>query len=75
MSSMQDTGKRIKAARAAKGFSQEELGRFCGVTKQTIYKYEKGIVTNIPIKALEELAGALCVSPSYLAGWETERKA
>lgn len=75
MSRMQDTGKRIKAARAAKGFSQEELGRFCGVTKQTIYKYEKGIVANIPLKVLETLAGVLCVSPAYLVGWENERRA
>lgn len=74
MSRMQDTGKRIKAAREAKGLSQEELGLACGVTKQTIYKYEKGIVTNIPLKVMEVLAGVLRVSPIYLAGWDDEQE-
>ena len=31
-------GEKIKAAREAAGLTQEELGRLCGTTKQTIYK-------------------------------------
>jgi len=50
--------------------TQEELGKICGTTKQTIFKYESGIVTNIPMDRLCDIANALHVSPAYLMGWE-----
>lgn len=52
-------GHKIKALREASGLTQEELGRRCGTTKQTIFKYESGIVTNIPLKRLGNIAKAL----------------
>lgn len=63
-------GERIKTAREAKGMSQEDLGKAFGATKQTVYKYETGIITNIPLDNLEKMAIALGVSSAYLAGWE-----
>lgn len=33
---------RIKAARAAKDLSQEDLAKLCGVSRQTILAVEKG---------------------------------
>ena len=42
-------GKRIKDAREAKGATQDELAKAANTTKQTIYKYENGIVTNMPM--------------------------
>lgn len=63
-------GYRIKTARDAKKMTQEELGFACGTTKQTIFKYETGIVTNIPLDRLEKIADILDVSPAYLMGWE-----
>lgn len=63
-------GEKIKAAREAAGLTQEELGRLCGTTKQTIYKYETGKVTNIPIDRLEKIAVAINVSASFLMGWD-----
>lgn len=63
-------GQRIKEARERKGLTQEELGKFCNSTKQTIYKYETGIVTNIPTDKIEQIADALNVLPQYLTGWE-----
>ena len=64
-------GERIRDAREARKMSQEELGRACKTTKQTIYKYESGLVTNIPLDRLEAIADALGVSSAYLAGWDT----
>lgn len=63
-------GMRIKLAREAKDLTQEELGALCGTTKQTIFKYESGIVTNIPLNRLEQIADILEVSPAYMMGWE-----
>nr|DAD85668.1 MAG TPA: helix-turn-helix domain protein [Siphoviridae sp. ctP6113] len=65
-----DKGSRIKAAREAAGLTQEELGTLCGTTKQTIFKYENNIVTNIPTDRMEKIAEVLNVTPAYLMGWE-----
>ena len=63
-------GDKIKAARESAGLTQEELGKRCGTTKQTIYKYETGIVTNIPIDRLETIASVVGVPTASLLGWE-----
>lgn len=63
-------GNRIKMAREAKQITQEELGATCGTTKQSIFKYESGVVINIPLDRLEKIAVALDVSPAYLMGWD-----
>lgn len=63
-------GKRIKDAREAKGATQDELAKAANTTKQTIYKYENGIVTNIPSNKIEAIASFLNVSESYLMGWD-----
>lgn len=63
-------GSRIRAAREAKNMTQEELGAACGITKQSIFKYESGIITNIPLDRLEKIASALDVTPAYLMGWK-----
>lgn len=52
--------------------TQEELGKACNTTKQTIFKYENGVVTNIPLDRLERMADILNVTPAYLMGWNTE---
>ena len=65
-----DRGKKIKSAREAKGMSQEALGAACGTTKQTIFKYENGITTNIPFDRIEKIAAVLDISPAYIMGWE-----
>ena len=63
-------GEKIKMAREAKGLTQEQLGALCGTTKQTIFKYENGIITNIPSDKIELLAKALHTTPGKLMGWE-----
>lgn len=67
-------GERIKAARESANLTQEELGSKCGTTKQTIYKYEIGKVTNIPLDRLEKIAEAVGVSAAYLMGWNDEQR-
>ena len=38
--------------------------------RQTISKYENGIVTNIPSDRIEEIARILDTTPEYILGWE-----
>lgn len=62
-------GQRIRRLREMHGMTQEYLGDRVGASKQTIYKYEQGIVTNIPLDTLYALAAALQTTPGYLTGW------
>lgn len=63
-------GQRIKNKRAELGFSQVELANKVGVSKQTLYKYENDIITNIPSDNIEKLSAALFVSPAWIMGFE-----
>ena len=63
-------GQRIKIARERKDLTLDEVARRCNTTKQTIFKYENEIVTNIPYDKIVLLSNALDVSPSYLFGWD-----
>ncbi len=66
-------GDRIKTLRKKINLTQEELAKKLGTTPQTIYKYEKGIVTNIPLENIEKLSKILNVTTSFLMGWEKEK--
>ena len=63
-------GLRIRLAREKKQMTLDEVAKHCKTTRQTIYKYENEIVTNIPYDKIELLSEALGVTPSYLFGWE-----
>ena len=63
-------GDRIRKQRELLGISQTELAEKIKVSKQTLYKYEKNIITNIPSDKIEEISKVLNVSEAYLMGWE-----
>lgn len=63
-------GKRIKALRENLNISQIELAERIGVSKQNLYKYENGIITNIPSDKIEAIAKALDTTPAHLMGWD-----
>ena len=65
-------GERIREARTAKGLTQEQLAEQVHVTKQAVYKYETGIVTNIPLDKLESIAACLGVAPGSPARAELD---
>lgn len=66
-------GERIKLLRESKNVTQTELAKIAGTSKQNIYKYENGIITNIPSNKVEIIAKYFHVSPAYLMGWEEEK--
>lgn len=67
-------GERIKHLRIRKGITQSEMAAALNTTKQTISKYEKGIVTNIPSDRIESMAKLLETTPEYILGWEQIQK-
>lgn len=63
-------GQRIRQKREELNIGQTELAQKVHISKQTLYKYENDIVTNIPSNRLEDIATALGTTPDYLMGWE-----
>lgn len=61
-----EIGARIKAARVAKGMTQEELGDILGVQKSAIAKYENGRVVNIKRSQLKKISEVLNIPPMEL---------
>lgn len=59
-------GERIRQLRMANGLTQEELGKYIGVQKSAIRKYEKGEVKNMKRSSIQILSNLFKVSPSYL---------
>ena len=49
-------GERIKKVREKTGMSQVEFADKINVSKQTLYKYENDIITNIPSDKIEAAA-------------------
>lgn len=66
-------GEMIQNRRKELGIKQVDLAKSAGVSKQNLYKYEKGIITNIPLDKLMKIAEVLDISPAVLAGWDDER--
>lgn len=67
-----EKGERIRSRREALGMTQTELADALSTTKQNIYKYENGIISNIPSDKIEAMAEILKTTPAYLMGWEEE---
>ena len=63
-------GERIRQARENAGFSQVMLADRINVSKQSLYKYETGVITNIPSDKIEAIAAATHTTPAFLMGWE-----
>lgn len=67
---MNGVGERIRQCRLSCHMTQDEVAGYLDVAKQTVFKYENGIITNIPLEAIERMALLFHVPPAYLAGWK-----
>ena len=63
---------KLKALRRERGLTLEELAERIGTSKQTIHRYENGIISNVPPEKVVSLAEALGTTPAKLMGWESE---
>ena len=61
---------KIKILRAQMGLSLEQLADAIGTSRQTVHRYETGVITNIPSEKVEAMAKALGTTPAQLMGWE-----
>lgn len=65
-------GERIKNRRKELDLTLEDVANKLKITRQTVQKYESGIVNNIPSDKIEALAVILKTTPAYLMGWENK---
>ncbi|MBD9084310.1 MAG: XRE family transcriptional regulator [Dialister invisus] len=56
----------IKRRRQEVHMTLEEVAKIVGVSRQTIQRYESGIIASIPSDKIEKLAVALRTTPAYL---------
>jgi transcriptional regulator with XRE-family HTH domain len=63
----------IHQKRKAQNMTLEELAQKVGTSKQTIQRYESGVIGNIPSDKIEKMANALDCTPADLMGWEDEK--
>lgn len=69
-----EVGKRIREARKAKGFNQETLGRYAGVSKSAVSQWETGQVDSIDSAHLYHISKALDVSQDYILSGTDQSK-
>nr|WP_308545458.1 S24 family peptidase [uncultured Lachnoclostridium sp.] len=67
---MSDTGKRIKDRRQELNISADTLADALGVSRSTIFRYEKGDIEKVPAESINKIAKLLNTTPAYLMGWE-----
>lgn len=69
---MSEIGNRIKNKRKERDMTLEEVGKRAGMARQTLSRYETGVITKIPLDKIEVIAYALRTTPAYLMGWEDD---
>lgn len=62
--------KRLHQARVDKRMTLEEVANKVGVSIPAIHKYERGVIANMPINRVKQLADIYGVSPGWIMGWE-----
>ena len=62
----EDLGILIEKKRTEKKLTQKELALKIGVVNTAIYKYEKGLIKNIPLENRIKLANSLGIDPDEL---------
>ncbi len=63
-------GEQIRYFRRRRGLSMEELARAIGVSRQTVYRYESGMIENIPRAKIEHMAHIFGTTGAVLLGFE-----
>jgi len=63
--SANDLGRAIKRLRTKRGMTQEALGSWCGVSRQTVVSLEHGgpVAVTVALKAITLLGAKIIVTP------------
>ena len=61
---------KIRSLRKQRDMTLDDVGKLVGVSRQTIQRYESGVISNIPYDNILLLAKAFNVHPGVLMGWD-----
>lgn len=64
---------RLRELRTEKHLSMDDVANYIGSGRANIYKYEHGMIANIPPEKIQKLANLFNVTKSYLMGWTDDR--
>ena len=67
-------GERMKTLRKKRGISADTVAEAIGVSRSTIFRYERGDIDKVPADLLERIAAALHTNSGYLLGWSESDK-
>ncbi|MFT8963567.1 MAG: XRE family transcriptional regulator [Lacticaseibacillus paracasei] len=67
-----NVGERMKTVRKQKGISADALAAKIGVSRSTIFRYEKGDIEKVPIEVVAKVADALDIKPAVLMGLKAD---
>lgn len=67
-------GENIKKKRLEAGLTLEDVAKIVGVSRQTLSRYETGVIGNIPSDKIEAIAKAIHTTPAVIMGWEDTAK-
>lgn len=65
-------GERMKLRRKQLKLSADVVAERLGVSRSTIFRYEKGEIEKLPTNILDDIAKILQTTPAYLMGWESD---
>jgi phage repressor protein C with HTH and peptisase S24 domain len=63
-----NVGDRMRVIRKQKQMSADKLARKIGVSRSTVFRYEKGDIEKVPIEIVAKVADALDIKPEQLMG-------
>lgn len=67
-----DIGERMKLRRKELKLSADVVAEKLGVSRSTIFRYEKGDIEKLPTNILGDIAEILKTTPAFLMGWEDD---
>ncbi|MEA4830074.1 MAG: helix-turn-helix transcriptional regulator [Enterococcus thailandicus] len=67
-------GERMKTRRKELNISADIVAEKLGVSRSTIFRYEKGDIEKLPTNKLADIAEILQTTPAYLMGWDTDNE-
>ena len=62
-------GEILHNLRLEKGWTLESVAKVMGISRQTMSRYETGVIEAIPYNTIERLAKFYDVPPAYIMGW------
>ena len=69
---METLGNRLKMFRQEKQMTLDDVAKAIGVSRQTIQRYESGVISNIPPEKLSKLSNLFNTTTDYLITGEKD---